>query len=89
MNPPRQFLRSKLLALAVATATALPAMAEAQQTEVRWGQWKGTEVGAEFMAELESAFEADHPEVDLVLVDSPFTGFHDRAIATFVTERDR
>ena len=52
----------------------------AQQKEVRWGQWKGTEVGEKFMAELKAAFEKDHPDIKLVPVDSPFTGFHDRAI---------
>jgi hypothetical protein len=47
---------------------------------VRWGQWKGTEVGEKFMGELKAAFEKDHPDIKLVPVDSPFTGFHDRAI---------
>jgi multiple sugar transport system substrate-binding protein len=80
MIPQRRSLTSTLLTMTVASVLALPALAQAQQTEVRWGQWKGTEVGTEFMAELEAAFEADHPEIDLVVVDSPFTGFHDRAI---------
>lgn len=75
MNPQRRML----LATTVAIALALPALAEAQ-TQVTWGQWKTTEVGEEFMAEFKAAFEADHPEIELVLVDSPFTGFHDRAI---------
>jgi ABC-type glycerol-3-phosphate transport system substrate-binding protein len=78
----KSYLKSpsaRLLALTVATAFVLPALAQAQ-TEVRWAQWKGTEVGQEFMAELEAAFEAAHPDIDLVAVDSPFTGFHDRAL---------
>lgn len=79
MTSNRKSPSAKLLALTVATAFVLPALAQAQ-TEVRWAQWKGTEVGQEFMAELEAAFEAAHPDIDLVPVDSPFTGFHDRAL---------
>ncbi len=79
MTTNRKSPSAKLLALTVATAFVLPALAQAQ-TEVRWAQWKGTEVGQEFMAELEAAFEAAHPDIDLVPVDSPFTGFHDRAL---------
>jgi ABC-type glycerol-3-phosphate transport system substrate-binding protein len=69
-----------LAAMTVAAALSLPTLALAQQKEVRWGQWKGTEVGEKFMAELKAAFEKDHPDIKLVTVDSPFTGFHDRAI---------
>lgn len=70
----------KLAALALASVVSLPVLAQAQQKEVRWGQWKGTEVGEKFMAEFKAAFEKDHPDIKLVPVDSPFTGFHDRAI---------
>lgn len=70
----------KLAALALASVVSLPALAQAQQREVRWGQWKGTEVGEKFMAEFKAAFEKDHPDIKLVPVDSPFTGFHDRAV---------
>jgi multiple sugar transport system substrate-binding protein len=70
----------KFTALAFASMLALPGTALAQPKEVRWGQWKGTEVGEKFMAELKAAFEKDHPDIKLVAVDSPFTGFHDRAI---------
>jgi multiple sugar transport system substrate-binding protein len=75
--------RSSMLTLAammLASTLGLSLPAAAQQKEVRWGQWKGTEVGAKFMAEVTAAFEKDHPEIKLVAVDSPFTGFHDRAI---------
>ncbi|TCR64043.1 ABC transporter substrate-binding protein [Bosea sp. BK604] len=70
----------KLAALALASVVSLPVLAQAQQREVRWGQWKGTEVGEKFMAEFKAAFEKDHPDIKLVPVDSPFTGFHDRAV---------
>jgi ABC-type glycerol-3-phosphate transport system substrate-binding protein len=75
--------RSSMLTLAammLASTLGLSLPAAAQQKEVRWGQWKGTEVGEKFMAEVTAAFEKDHPEIKLVAVDSPFTGFHDRAI---------
>jgi ABC-type glycerol-3-phosphate transport system substrate-binding protein len=75
--------RSSLLALAAMTLASLltlPTSSQAQQKEVRWGQWKGTEVGEKFMAELKAAFEKDNPGIKLVPVDAPFTGFHDRAI---------
>src|SRR5918997_1240110 len=77
MNPQR---RSLLATIALASALGLSAPSLAQQKEVRWGQWKGTEVGEKFMAEFKAAFEKDHPDIKLVPVDSPFTGFHDRAI---------
>lgn len=79
MKTHRKSAHRKLLAMTVASVLALPALAQAQ-TEVRWAQWKGTEVGQEFMGKLEAAFEAAHPDIDLVVVDSPFTGFHDRAL---------
>ncbi|WP_460452426.1 ABC transporter substrate-binding protein [Alsobacter sp. SYSU BS001988] len=63
-----------------ASALTLPMLAAAQDKEVRWGQWKGTEVGEKFMSELKAAFEKDNPGIKLVPVDGPFTGFHDRAI---------
>jgi multiple sugar transport system substrate-binding protein len=72
---------SKRTAISFAMALALPTFAFAQgQTEVRWAQWKTTEVGEKFMTEVKAAFEKAHPEIKLVLVDSPFQGFHDRAI---------
>jgi multiple sugar transport system substrate-binding protein len=80
MNPKRRSTSFKLFSLAAVSWLTLTTVAAAQQTQVRWGQWKGTEVGIDFMTEVEEAFEADHPEIDLVIVDSPFQGFHDRAI---------
>jgi multiple sugar transport system substrate-binding protein len=72
---------SKRSLMAAALALAMPTLAFAQgQTEVRWAQWKTTEVGEKFMTEVKAAFEKAHPEIKLVLVDSPFQGFHDRAI---------
>jgi multiple sugar transport system substrate-binding protein len=82
--------RSSLLTLAAMTFASiltLPFPADAQQKEVRWGQWKGTEVGEKFMAEVKAAFEMDHPGIKLVPVDSPFTGFHDRAIVQHQAKR--
>jgi ABC-type glycerol-3-phosphate transport system substrate-binding protein len=80
MNLHRRSSLLKLAALTFASVLTLPISAQAQQKEVRWGQWKGTEVGEKFMGELKAAFEKDHPDIKLVPVDSPFTGFHDRAI---------
>jgi multiple sugar transport system substrate-binding protein len=80
MNLNRRASLLKLAAMTVASVLTLPMAAQAQQKEVRWGQWKGTEVGEKFMSELKAAFEKDHPDIKLVPVDSPFSGFHDRAI---------
>lgn len=80
MDRQRRRLSATLGALALAGMVGLGGAAQAQQKEVRWGQWKGTEVGEKLMAELKAAFEKDHPDIKLVPVDSPFTGFHDRAI---------
>lgn len=71
---------SKRTLAAISFAALMSAPALAQQAEVRWSQWKTTEVGEKFMGELKAAFEKDHPEVKLTFVDSPFTGFHDKAI---------
>lgn len=75
----------KLAAWSIATALAIPAMAEA--ATVRWSQWKGTEVGEKFMAEFKAAFEKDNPGVTLELVDSPFAGFHDKAVVQFQAKK--
>ena len=77
---------SKRAILAALLATGLPIMASAQ-TEVRWGQWKTTEVGEKLMAEIKAAFEKDHPDVKLTIVDSPFTGFHDRSVVQHQAKR--
>ena len=80
MNQKRSSSMLKIGGLVAVSWLALVTTAEAQKAEVRWGQWKGTEVGVEFMTAVEEAFEAAHPEIDLVISDSPFQGFHDRAI---------
>jgi ABC-type glycerol-3-phosphate transport system substrate-binding protein len=80
MTVQRRSLSLALGATAIAATLGLCCAAQAQQKEVRWGQWKGTEVGEKFMSELKAAFEKDNPDIKLVTVDSPFTGFHDRAI---------
>lgn len=72
----------------LAAALAFSAAALAQSpVEVRWSQWKTTEVGEKFMAEVKAAFEKDNPGIRLVLVDSPFTGFHDRALVQHQAKR--
>lgn len=75
-----QIRRRSALSLAAAATVAMPWVARAQRRTVRWGQWKGTEVGESFMARLKAAFELDHPDIALEPVDAPFTGFHDRAL---------
>jgi multiple sugar transport system substrate-binding protein len=71
--------RSAAAGIAAAVAVSTTAFAQAP-VEVRWAQWKTTEVGEKFMTEVKTAFEKDNPGIKLVLVDSPFTGFHDRAL---------
>ncbi|HSB68224.1 MAG TPA: ABC transporter substrate-binding protein [Candidatus Methylomirabilis sp.] len=75
-----------VIALAVALAWA-PTGASAAKAEVRWLQWKTTEVGEKLMNELKTAFEKEHPDITLTLVDSPFTGFHDKAITLFQAQK--
>jgi multiple sugar transport system substrate-binding protein len=74
------------MALAVALAFATTG-AYAAKAEVRWLQWKTTEVGEKLMNELKAAFEKEHPDITLTLVDSPFTGFHDKAITLFQAQK--
>ena len=64
---------------------AVPNGAQAGQakTEVRWFQWKTTEVGEKLMNEVKAAFEKDNPDITLTLVDNPFLGFHDKVITLF------
>jgi multiple sugar transport system substrate-binding protein len=80
MDRTRRSSLLKIAGMALASMISLPTLAMAQQKEVRWGQWKGPEVGEKFMSELKAAFEKDHPDIKLVPVDSPFNGFHDRAL---------
>ena len=75
-----------ILATAVLVAMA-PAGASAAKAEVRWSQWKTTEVGEKFMNELKAAFEKENPDITLTLVDSPFTGFHDKAVTLFQAQK--
>ncbi len=72
-----------IVALAAAMTLAPLVAQAAQKAEVRWLQWKTTEVGEKLMNELKAAFEKDNPDITLTLVDSPFTGFHDKAITLF------
>ena len=77
-----------VLALALAVVVALaPASQAGQKAEVRWFQWKTTEVGEKLMNELKAAFEKETPDITLTLVDSPFTGFHDKAITLFQAQK--
>ena len=68
---------------------ALPSAAPAGQAkaEVRWFQWKTTEVGEKLMNEVKAAFEKDNPEVTLTLVDNPFLGFHDKVINLYQAQK--
>ena len=75
-----------ILAAAVLVAMA-PAGASAAKAEVRWSQWKTTEVGEKLMNELKAAFEKENPDITLTLVDSPFTGFHDKAVTLFQAQK--
>ena len=75
-----------ILAVAVVVAMA-PIGASAAKAEVKWSQWKTTEVGEKLMNELKAAFEKENPDIALTLVDSPFTGFHDKAITLFQAQK--
>ncbi|HEX7511806.1 MAG TPA: sugar ABC transporter substrate-binding protein [Candidatus Methylomirabilis sp.] len=83
------YVTRTLLAVALAGflgwPLALPDAVQAGQAkaEVRWLQWKTTEVGEKLMNEVKAAFEKDNPDVALTLVDSPFLGFHDKVITLF------
>ena len=77
-----------VLALAVAVVVAFtPASQAGQKAEVRWFQWKTTEVGEKLMNELKAAFEKEHPDITLTLVDNPFQGFHDKALTLFQAQK--
>jgi multiple sugar transport system substrate-binding protein len=69
---------------AVALSVAAPA---AQAQEVRWSQWKTTEVGDKFMQEVKAAFEKANPGIKLTLIDSPFQGFRDRTLVQHQAKR--
>jgi multiple sugar transport system substrate-binding protein len=65
----------------------LSATSAATPAEVRWSQWKTTEVGEKCMADVKSAFEKANSGDTLALVDSPFAGFHDKAIIQYQAKR--
>jgi ABC-type glycerol-3-phosphate transport system substrate-binding protein len=75
------------LVVLAALVTTLASTATFAATEVRWSQWKTTEVGAKFMADLKAAFEKDNPDITLTLVDSPFQGFHDKAVVLYQAQK--
>jgi multiple sugar transport system substrate-binding protein len=77
----------RTFSLALVTGLALNSTSTLAATEVRWSQWKTTEVGDKFMAEFKAAFEKDNPDITLTLVDSPFTGFHDKAVVLFQAKK--
>jgi len=83
--------RVRTLALLVMTlalaATFAPRESYAAKAEVRWFQWKTTEVGEKLMNDLKAAFEKEHPDITLTLVDNPFQGFHDKAITLFQAQK--
>ena len=74
------------LALVVLVALGSAALA-GQKAEVRWFQWKTTEVGEKLMNELKTAFEKENPDITLTLVDNPFQGFHDKALTLFQAQK--
>ena len=82
-----------LLTVALVGLLGLPltlpvdAQAGAGKAEVRWFQWKTTEVGDKLMNEVKAAFEKDNPDVTLTLVDNPFLGFHDKVINLFQAQK--
>jgi len=41
------------------------------KAEVRWSEFRGTEVGEKHMNELKAAFEKDNPDITLTIVDFP------------------
>jgi ABC-type glycerol-3-phosphate transport system substrate-binding protein len=83
--------RVRTLALLVMTLALAPTFAPresyAAKAEVRWFQWKTTEVGEKLMNDLKAAFEKEHPDITLTLVDNPFQGFHDKAITLFQAQK--
>ena len=76
-----------LLTAVLAGVLSLLATDVHAKSEVRWLQWKTSEVGEKHMSELKAAFERDNPDVTLTLVDSPFVGFHDKAITLFQAQK--
>ena len=71
----------KFAALSLASMISLPTLALAQQKEVRWGQWKGTEVGEKFMGELKAAFDAAGVDLDKPLVTTCGSGMTATVVA--------
>ena len=80
-------LHVAVVALVVIVTLAPLAAQAAQKAEVRWLQWKTAEVGEKLMNEIKAAFEKDNPDITLTLLDSPFDGFHDKAITLFQAQK--
>ncbi len=87
MNPFLAGLVRSFALFVLGVAALASTAASAAPTEVRWSQWKTTEVGEKFMAEFKAAFEKDNPDITLTLVDSPFAGFHDKAVVLFQAKK--
>lgn len=71
----------------IVAALAVSSVSLAQAQEVRWSQWKTTEVGDKFMQEVKAAFEKANPGMKLTLIDSPFQGFRDRTLVQHQAKR--
>jgi multiple sugar transport system substrate-binding protein len=87
MTSRRAFLRTSTAVVGTAALAGARLGAAQGPAEVRWLQWKTSEVGDKHMADLKAAFEKAHPEARLTLVDSPFQGFHDKAITLFQAQK--
>jgi ABC-type glycerol-3-phosphate transport system substrate-binding protein len=82
----KRMLRVTTIGL-VCTILLAPLVAYAAKTEVRWLQWKTSEVGEQLMNELKAAFERENPDITLTMLDSPFAGYHDKAITLFQAQK--
>jgi multiple sugar transport system substrate-binding protein len=80
-------LAKRTTTASMAASFVLSAASTAMPAEVRWSQWKTTEVGEKCMADVKSAFEKANSGDTLTLVDSPFAGFHDKAIIQYQAKR--
>lgn len=57
------------------------AAAGGKKTEIHWLQHWVSEQGPDKIAEVEKAFEAKHPDIDLVIDDLPFAQEHDKILS--------
>jgi multiple sugar transport system substrate-binding protein len=75
----RNALKLALTMVLILSVTVLPVTFAAKpKTVIHWMEWKGAELGMAPLIKLKTEFEKQNPDVELEIMDAPFSGVHDK-----------